>query len=256
MKKILFIIGMLVLPWFGCRREVPHFQKVEERREHFVNVVDEVSGKNRLVINYFGSPPLLLKKGVIKIQGYSLDVYRVGHEEDAYSTGGGEIDPYVIVDYSDLKKGAITITTCTWDPREPYVEDVSFIEISVKLLSDGKISVTRRILLKPEQANKARIDTLFAEILAENEKGHKDAAYLEQAAEIINRDLAHLRNISLDHADEILKRMQSLPHLAGDCACEPMKNGYLMEVEAIKEILHEHDRINNDSNSRERKAYR
>jgi hypothetical protein len=56
----------------GCSRHVPLPQNAQERYQGFVNVVDETSGKNRLVVYSFGSPPLLLKKDMIKINGFVI----------------------------------------------------------------------------------------------------------------------------------------------------------------------------------------
>jgi len=245
MKRNLVFVCVLLLA-LGCSHGVPVSGNTAERFKSFVIVVDETSGKNRLIIGLFGSPPLLLRKDVIKINGFSLAVHQRGRKEAVYGAGSGEINPNVILDYTDFEKGIIRWTDCTWDPRDPYQDDVPFAEATIEIESNGQVAISRKTLLQPEEASKERIDSLFAEILAESRKDYaSDIPALERAHEKVNRNMAHLRNISLNCSEEILTRMQALPHLAGDCVCQHMKNGYLSEVETIKQILREQEIASN-----------
>ncbi len=226
----------------GCSQQVRLSDEAVQSYKSFVNVVDETSGGNRLVVYSFGSPPLLLSKDVIKINGFALGIYRSDREGAIYSDGGGEAGPNIIVDYAAFDKGILRITDCVWDPRKPYEDDVPFVEKTVRISAGGTVHSSRRMVLEPEKGDEETIDRLFAQILRENKKGHADEKYHEEAADAIRRDLAQLRNIAIAAPGDILKRVKALPHLAGDCSCQPMKNDCICEVTTIMEIRAEEAR--------------
>jgi len=251
MKKIiiisaigLFLIASLAIFLFLLHRfeisvsRYVHLPKeAEDLYNSYQNIVDETSGDYRLVVFGYGSPPLLLKKDQIKINGYRLDLYRSGQSDPVYTLCGGEINPDIIVDYSDFDKRILRITSCVWDPRDPYIDDVPFVEDCVRIDISGNVNISRKILLKPQNASKEQIDKLFAEITAESQKPHHESDHQDEAYDSINRNLATLRNIALNNPDEILTRMKALPNLTGDCACQHTKNNYIDEVETIQSVL-------------------
>jgi hypothetical protein len=251
MKKIitiscigLFLIASSAISWLLLHRfeisvsqQVPLPKDAENLYKGYQNVVDETSGGYRLVVYGYGSPPLLLKKDQIKINGYHLDIYRSGQSDPVYTLGGGEIDPQMIIDYSDFDKRILRFTSCVWDPRDYYNGDIPFVEDCVKISSNGKISISQKILLKPQNASKEEIDKLFNDIIAESKKPHHESDNQDEAYDSINQNLATLRNIALNNPEDILTRMKALPNLTGDCACQHTKSNYIDEVETIKSVL-------------------
>lgn len=251
MKKIIiistigfFLIAGSSLLWLVLHKDTRSVSQqvtlpkdAEDRYKSFQNVVDETSGDYRLVVYRYGSPPLLLKRNTIKIDGFVLDVYRSGQNDPIFSEGGGEIDPQIIIDYSEFENGILRITSCVWDPRKPYEDNVPFVENRVQINITGKVNISRKILLQPEEASNELINKLFAEIIAKSDKAHNEEDIEDEAYEIINQNLAQLRNIALNNPDEILTRMKALPHLTGDCACEHLRSKYLEEVEMIQSVL-------------------
>jgi len=237
------IICLLTLS--GCTSSIIIGPSCPQDDQGMTKLVDVTECERRLVIYLFGSPPLLLRKDVLKINGYRLDVYARDCTEPIYSDGCGEIDPNMVVDYSDFSKGILRIVTYAWDPRR-LDDDVPFTEKTVRLTGENKIEISRRILLEPEPGAQAEIDKLVKEVLADNEKAvandEKEVADPELRVNLgseIRENLAHLRNIGIAHPDDVLKGLESLPHLAVDCCCGHLLHRYITEVYEVKEIIEE-----------------
>ena len=215
----------------ACAQQPSASNHPDDRYKGMVKMVDTTSGHHRLLVHSFGSPPELLRKDVIKACGFALDLKVKGKADPIYTMSMGEIDPFVIIDFSKFSEGLLNLTTCTWDPRTPFPEDTPFIRKTLTIQSDGGIEVTDRILLPAEDGDQQRIDSLVAAILQANQKnGHL-------AFDEIRDQLAHLRNIAINHPNEVLGQIRKLPNLRGDCAGQLMKTGFIDEVEEIKEVL-------------------
>jgi hypothetical protein len=250
MRFTLLVICLLTLS--GCSSSVIIGPSCPQDDRGWTKLVDVTECERRLVIYLFGSPPLLLKKDELKINGYQLDVYARNCIEPIYSDSNGEIEPNMIVDYSDFSKGILRIVTCAWDPRK-LDDDVPFTEKTVRMTRENEIKICRRILLEPEPGGQAEIDKLVKEVIADNEKAVAndekevpDPELRENLRSEIEENLAHLRNIGIAHPDDVLKGLESLPHLAVDCCCGHLLNGFITEVCEAKEIFEE-NAPNNDT---------
>lgn len=204
-----------------------------------VTVIDERHGPIRLVVEAFGSPPLLLRKGVIRICGCELRVTRDGEEEPIHAERHGEIEPDVLIDHTDFDRGILRITMFTSDPRQQDGEDVPFVRTCLTFRPEGRPSVVRDIMLAEGAADDATLEQLVAEILALNARQHDNDEQSEADNAVIKRDLGHLRNAALLRPETILDRLQSLPRLAGDCECQHWQGSYLEEVALLRDIRQE-----------------
>jgi hypothetical protein len=226
---VVIIMALLIS---SCAQHVPISDESQRLYKGFTNVVDQTSHGNRVVIYRFGSPPVKLQKNVILINGYRLDVYQSGQKDTIFCESGGEIDPDVIIDLKDFKKGVIRTTSTTQDPRWPEKKNIPFVEETIQILPQGQNKISHKLVLEPEPFDPKRIDKLFSEIIALSKQRHDDDA----AATTVSRNLAHIRSMSIHNPDAILKRLKSLPSLPGDCSCGHTISGFMDEVELIQMI--------------------
>ncbi len=196
----------------------------------FTKVADQTSHGNRVLIHSFGSTPIELQKNIMQIGGYRLSVYQSYRNEEVFCQSGGEIDGEFIIDLTDFTAGVIRITTTTQDPRWPEKDHIPFVEKTVTILPQGRTSISHRLILEPEHPDPKRIDQLFSEIISLSKSAHDDDA----ASTAVWRNLTHIRNMSSQDPDSILRRLRSMPPLPGDCSCGHLIIGIIDEVEQIQ----------------------
>jgi hypothetical protein len=202
-------------------------------------VVDEQYGSSHLVVEAIGSPPLLLRKGVIRICGCELRITREGQEEPVHAEQHGEIEPDILIDHTDFSRGIVRITSFTKDPRQEDGSDVPLVRTCLTLGRDGRASIVRDVLLPPEEVDDAAVEKWIAEILALNAMQSDGEEQRLEIGQVIDRNLGHLRNAAVSRPEAILPRLRSLPPIAVDCSCQHMKQGYLEEVALLGRIRRE-----------------
>lgn len=203
---------------------------------HLRRLVDETFGDNRLVIDSFGDSLMLVGQRCIRGEGFELSVSNTTSNktvisEHCLSSGGWD----AIVDYSDLGRGILRTTWCTWDPRASELgdesENVPFIRETFLIDKPGVCKRSEELLLAPEEGGPKRVDELRNIAL--------EAAIGEHDLERMERDycsaLGHLRNIGVSSPERVLKALRSLKvHVDGHSA--EILSGYIDEVEWIENI--------------------
>jgi len=204
-----------------------------------VAVIDEEYGSFRLVVEAIGSPPLLLRKGVIRICGCVLRVTRGGQEEPIHAECHGEIEHEVLIDHTDFSRGILRITRFTSDPRQVDGIDVPFVRTCLTLRRDGEASIAHDVLLPPEEVDDTTVEKWIAEILVHNAMPCDGDEQRQEIGQVIERDFGHLRNAAVSRPDAVLPRLQSLPRIAVDCECQHMKRACIEEVVLLRAIQQE-----------------
>lgn len=232
------LVLLLVIASAGCTA-AGHVSESDRDSDHrLVRVIDEEHGRFRLVVEAIGSPPLLLRKGVIRICGFELRV-TCSQAGPIYAECHGESEADVLIDHTDFGRGILRITSLTSDPRQQDGIDVPFVRTCVTLRRDGEPQIAHDVLLPPGEADDAMVEKWIDEILAQNAVAWSGDEERRRIGEVIERDFGHLRNAAISRPDAILTRLRLLPRIAVDCECQHMKGAWLKEVALLQSIQQE-----------------
>lgn len=119
-RQIRFAAGILLLVSL-CSCISHHINIPEEDLEvdpDWELLVDETIGNNRLLVNSYGGPALLVKYLCIRGSGLYVRIINGTAKKTVFTYNQSEIEGDLIIDYSDAESGVFRFTDFTYDPRE------------------------------------------------------------------------------------------------------------------------------------------